>query len=148
MSSRFNRPGFIGRDSQLSRIVERVAALNQVLAVIRRAAPPELAPHFQGVAWSGSTLLVAVTSSAVAGRLRMAAPALLAALCDAGWQATAIRPKVQVVLQRENSKRTKQLSLPPAALDAFTGLAQTVENTELREAIQDLLRHQLNSAKK
>lgn len=133
---------FVGRDSQLSRIVQRVTTLNQVLDIIRQAAPPELAPLCLGVAWHGSELLVALPFSAAAVRLRMAAPALIAALHKAGWHATAIRPKVQVALQRENPKQTKSLTLSEPALDAFADLAQTVEDPALRAAVENLLRHQ------
>lgn len=133
---------FVGRDSQLSRIVQRVTTLNQVLGIIRQAAPPELAPLCLGVAWHGSELLVALPFSAAAVRLRMAAPALIAALHKAGWHATAIRPKVQVALQRENPKQTKSLTLSEPALDAFADLAQTVEDPALRAAVENLLRHQ------
>src|SRR5471030_3512959 len=93
---------FVGRDHQLSRIVQRVATLNQVLDIVRQTVPPVLAPLCLGVSWHGSELSVALPYSAAAIRLRMAAPALIAALHKAGWHATAIRPKVQVALQREN----------------------------------------------
>lgn len=132
----------MGRDARLSRIVQRVETLNQVLDIVRRAAPPELAPLCQGVAWSGSELLIALPHSAAATRLRMAAPTIIAALQAAGWHATAIRPKVQVALQREIPKKTNQLSMPDAALEAFSELAQTVENPELRKAVEMLLKHQ------
>ncbi len=133
---------FVGRDNQLSRIVQRVTTLNQVLDIVRQAAPPELAPLCLGVAWHGSELLVALPYSAAAIRLRMAAPALIAALHKAGWHATAIRPKVQVALQRENPKPSNRLSLSEPALEAFSDLAKTVEDPELRTAVENLLRHQ------
>lgn len=133
---------FVGRDAQLSRIVQRVATLNQVLGIVRAAAPPELAPLCQGVAWHGSELLVALPFSAAAVRLRMAAPAMLEALHKAGWHATAIRPKVQVALQRENPNQTKRLTISEPALKAFSDLAQTVEDPALRAAVENLVRHQ------
>lgn len=133
---------FVGRDGQLSRIVQRVATLNQVLDIIRQVAPPELAPLCLGVAWHGSELLVALPFSAAAVRLRMAAPGMIEALHKAGWHATAIRPKVQVTLQRENPKQTKSLTLSEPALAAFSDLAQTVEDPALRAAVENLLRHQ------
>lgn len=142
MPSHPSHPGFIGRDTRLSRIVQRVETLHQVLDIVRRAVPPELAPLCQGVAWSGSELLVALPHGAAATRLRMAAPAVIAALQAAGWHATAIRPRVQVALQREIPKQTNQLSLPKAALEAFSELEKTVENPELRQAVQALLKHQ------
>lgn len=147
MVSSSSRAGFVGRDSRLSRIVERAAELNQVLDIVRRAAPPELAPYLQGAAWSGTTLLIAVSSGAAAGRLRPATPALLDALRDAGWNATAIQLKVQVAMQRENIKQTKRLAFPPAALEAFSRLSETLDDADLRGAVANLLHHQSDTKK-
>jgi hypothetical protein len=136
------RSGFIGRDSGLARIVDRVGELQRVLELVRRAAPPELAPLCQGVAWSDSILVVGVPHSAAATRLRMAAPAILSALQAAGWHATAILPRVQVNLNLEKPRKTKQLHIPYSAQKAFAELAKTLDDDGLRQAIQTLLRHQ------
>lgn len=145
MQRRFSRPGFIGRDPGLARIVDRVGELQRVLDLVRSAAPPELAPLCQGVAWSGSVLVIGVPHSAAATRLRLAAPAIVAALQDAGWHATAILPRVQVNLNQEKPRITNRLSLPPAAQQAFSDLAKSLEDKELQDAIQTLLRHQKQS---
>lgn len=141
MLKRAFRPGFVGRDGHLVGILDRVQELNQLLSIVKSALPPELAPLCMGAAWSGSELQIAVTSGAAAARLRMCGPAILATLRGANVHATAIRPRVQVTLQREKPKQTNQLSLPSSAMDAFSGLAQTLENGELRDAVEALLRH-------
>lgn len=141
MRARTNRYSFIGRDSQLSQIVDRVAELNRLLAIVRQAAPPELRDAMQGVAWSGSELLIAVSSGAVAARLRIFSPDMLSALQAQGWNATAIRPRVQVELQRGNPMRTKELSLPGAAVEAFSSLLPSLGSPELRDAVEQLLLH-------
>ncbi|SFN01631.1 Protein of unknown function [Formivibrio citricus] len=145
MQRRPSRPGFVGRDPGLARIVNRVGELQQVLDLVRHATPPELAPLCQGVAWSGSTVVIGVPHSAAATRLRLAAPAILAALQDAGWHATAILPRVQVNLNHEKPRRTNRLSIPPAAQKAFADLANTLEDKDLQDAIQTLLKHQKQS---
>lgn len=132
---------FLGHDKQLSSIVERVNSLNQVLGVVRSAVPPELSPLCMGVAWSGATLFVALPHSAAAARLRLCAPTILQKLQEAGWQATAIRPQVQVALQREKPILSRQLTMSDAAQTAFTELEQEVEDQGLKSAIQALLRH-------
>lgn len=142
MQRRFSRPSFIGGDPGLARIVDRVGELQQVLTLVRRATPPELAPLCQGVAWSGLTLVIGVPHSAAATRLRLAAPAILAVLQEAGWHATAILPRVQVNLNLEKPKRTNRLNMPLAAQRAFSDLANSTEDKDLQGAIQTLLRHQ------
>ncbi len=122
--------------------MDRVGELQQVLLLVRQAAPPELAPLCQGVAWSGTTLIVGIPHSAAATRLRMATPAILSALQEAGWHATAILPRVQVSLNQEKPQRTKRVKMPEAAQDAFSDLAGQLENPELREAVLNLLQHQ------
>lgn len=143
MARRVSSASFIGRDARLSQIVQRVDALNQVLGIIRRSVPPELAPLCQGVAWVGSELMVAVPHSAAATRLRMLAPTIIAALQAANWHATAVRPRVQVALQQDKPEKSSQLSsLPDAALEAFSDLAHDVADPALRQAVEALLAHQ------
>lgn len=146
MSSRPSHPGFVGRDNQLSRIVQRVEALNEVLGIVRSVLPPPLARLCMGVAWHGPELLVAVPHSAAASRLRMAEPAIIEALHKAGWNASTVRPRVQVALQNADPGPLHQLHMTDAALEAFAELAHEVENPELRKAVEALLKHQRRSS--
>lgn len=135
------RAALVGRDNTLNRLLGRVDELNRLLEDVRRAAPPEIAPYLQAVAWSGLTLMVAVPNSAVASRLRMSAPTILTKLQASNWQASAIRAKVQVDLQVQKPNGPKNLHMTDEAMDAFSDLAGAVEDPGLRTALQALLRH-------
>ena len=137
-----SRIGFVGRDARLARIVDRVNELQQLLNLVRRAVPPELAPLCQGVAWSGSVLVVGLPHGAAATRLRLAAPAILTTLQEAGWHASAILPRVQVDLNLASPERAHKSGMSSAAQSAFAELAQSLDDAGLRDAVLDLLRHQ------
>ncbi|WP_410499930.1 DciA family protein [Chitinibacter sp. S2-10] len=141
MSKKANFSQLVEGDYQLKRLVKQLDQLNQLLHIVQSALPPELARVCQGVAWSGSTLLVAVPGSAAATRLRQAEPAMLAALDQAGVHATAIRAKVQVALQQGNPMQTKTLKMTEPAKTAFSALQQQIEDPGLKDALANLLRH-------
>ena len=117
----------LNHDTSLKRLMLQVDTLNQILDIVRGALPAEVAQICQGVAWSGSELLIAVPFSAAGTRIRQAAPDVLRALDAAGWHATAIRPKVQVALQHGNPIQTKSLHIPDAAKTALDNLSQQVD---------------------
>ncbi|WP_052190455.1 MULTISPECIES: DciA family protein [Chitinibacter] len=128
-------------DFQLKRLVRQLDQYQQLLQIVRSALSPEVARVCQGVAWSGSTLLVAVPGSAAAARLRQSEPDILAALDRAGVHATAIRAKVQVALQQGNPMQTKTLRMTEPAKAAFSALAEEVSDPDLKQALSNLLRH-------
>lgn len=134
-------PTFAGRDAKLSRIIDRVGELNRLLLTVRKALPPELAPFCLSASWSGFTLMIGVSSSAAANRLRLLAPSILTNLQASGLHASAIRPRVQVSLQTEKVNPPKNLHMTDQAMDAFSELANTVSDPGLRQAVQALLRH-------
>ncbi|GHD68117.1 DciA family protein [Jeongeupia chitinilytica] len=141
--SLFGHSGFVGNDRELLRLAARVSELNHLLDAVRRHVPQELASSCVSVAWGPEqVLLVGVRSSAAAARLRVAAPQLRDALNAAGWQASAIRPRVQVALQQEKSRINKDLRLSDSACAAFEQLADTLDAGPLRDAVATLVAHQ------
>ncbi|WP_432723398.1 DciA family protein [Jeongeupia wiesaeckerbachi] len=141
--SLFGHSGFIGQDRELLRLAARIGELNHLLDAVRRHVPPEVASSCVSVAWGpGETLLIGVRSSAAAARVRVVAPQLRDALSAAGWQASAIRPRVQVALQQEKSRINKDLRLSDSACSAFEQLADTLEAGPLRDAVATLVAHQ------
>ncbi|MGL4602585.1 MAG: DciA family protein [Iodobacter sp.] len=131
----------IGNDRQVSSLMHQVDDLARVLAGVRSVLPPAMASYCLGVAWSGDTLLIGVSSSAAASRIRQSAPQILSVLQTGGWKATAIRPRVQVGLQSTNAMRSKDLHLKTGACSAFSQLADQLEEGPLRQAISTLLKH-------
>jgi hypothetical protein len=136
----------IGQDRKLVSLMHQIDDLTRLLAEVRSVLPPAVAAHCLGVAWSGETLLIGVSGSAAASRVRLSAPQILAALQAGGWKATAVQPNVQVGLQTKNPKRSKDLYLKTGACDAFAELAETLEDGPLRQAIGSLLKR--HAAKK
>ncbi|QLG89385.1 DUF721 domain-containing protein [Chitinibacter bivalviorum] len=143
MSKHANFSQLVEGDYQLNRLVKQLDQLNHLLRIVQSVLPPEIARVCQGTAWAGSTLLVAVPSSAAATRLRQAEPAIIAALGQAGVHATAIRAKVQVALQQGNPMQTKTLRMTEPAKAAFSELETQVDDPELKAALANLLRHHL-----
>jgi Dna[CI] antecedent, DciA len=141
MSKPANFSQLVDGDYQLKRLVKQLDQYNQLLRIVQSAVAPELARVCQGTAWSGSALLVAVSGSAAATRLRQAEPAILAALSQAGVHATAIRAKVQVALQQGNPMQTKTLRMTEPAKAAFSALQSQVDDPDLKAALLNLLRH-------
>ncbi|STR44966.1 DciA family protein [Iodobacter fluviatilis] len=129
----------VGHDRQLASLMHQVDDLARVLTLVRSVLPPAMAVHCLGVAWSGDTLLIGVSGSAAASRVRLNAPQILAALQAGGWKATVVQPKVQVGLQSTNAMRSKDLHLKEGACVAFSQLADTLEEGPLRQAIASLL---------
>ncbi|AZN37219.1 DciA family protein [Iodobacter ciconiae] len=129
----------VGHNRQLASLMDQVDDLARVLAQVRAVLPPAMAAHCLGVAWSGDTLLIGVSGSAAASRIRLNAPQILAALQAGGWKATVVQPKVQVGLQSTNAMRSKDLHLKAGACAAFSQLADTLEEGPLRLAIESLL---------
>ena len=136
---------YTGRDARLNRLIDRVEEMNRLLRDVRKSVPPELAPYCISASWSGFTLLVGVSNSAAANRLRLAAPTILTNLQAYGLHASAIRPRVQVALQTEKPNPPKNLRMTDHAMDAFSELASQVSDPGLRQAVEALLRHHKNN---
>ena len=81
----------LARLAQLARESgERLRAIEPLIpAALRCAVRPG---PIEGPAWC-----LLVDSNAAAAKLRQVVPALLAHLCDRGWQVTSIRLKVQLI---------------------------------------------------
>ncbi|HSC81953.1 MAG TPA: DciA family protein [Chitinolyticbacter sp.] len=138
MAYRPTYPAFIGQDRQLLQLVSRVGDLNRLIQCVRGALPPALAATCIAATLEGELLIVGVSSPAAAARIKQYGDALLTAVRQGGWQATAIRPRVQVGLRREKAKSTKDLAMSSGALAAFDELAATLDAGPLRDAVARL----------
>ncbi len=134
--------GFIGQHRVLKDAAARVGEYNQILKTLQAALPPEVAHACVGAAWTDGALMLAVTSAAAATRIRYAAPELRIVLAQAGWEATAILPRVQGSLREQKPIRAKDLTMNNAACDAFEALADSVKDEKLAKAILTLVKHQ------
>jgi len=87
-------------------------------------------------------LHIAVPNAALATRLRQMLPKLQAGLRDKGWSVEGIRVKVQMMSgeNRVPERPAAQAILPSQAVQAFAELAQSLEASPLRDALQSLVR--------
>ena len=87
-------------------------------------------------------LHIAVPNAALATRIRQMLPKLQAGLREKGWPVDGIRIKVQMMSgeDRVTHRPTAQASLPTHAVQAFAGLAQSLEAGPLRDALQSLVK--------
>lgn len=87
-------------------------------------------------------LHIAVPNAALATRLRQMLPKLQAGLRDKGWPVEGIRIKVQMMSgeNRAPERPAAQAVLPSQAVQAFAELAQSLEASPLRDALQSLVK--------
>ncbi len=87
-------------------------------------------------------LQVAVPNAALATRLRQMLPKLQAGLREKGWPVEGIRIKVKMMSgeNRAPERPAAQAVLPAQAVQAFAELAQSLEASPLRDALQSLVK--------
>jgi hypothetical protein len=83
-----------------------------------------------------------VPNAALATRIRQMLPKLQAGLREKGWPVDGIRIKVQMMSgeNRAPDRPAAQAVLPSQAVQAFAELAQSLEASPLRDALQLLVR--------
>ncbi|WP_454765033.1 DciA family protein [Cupriavidus campinensis] len=97
-----------------------------------------------------ATLLLLAAHGAAASRVRQVVPTLLSRLQQRGSQVTAIRVRVQPEVGRGDwdtgpvTRQPRTASLPPVGLASMDQLAQSLETSPLREAVEALLARHRN----
>jgi hypothetical protein len=87
-------------------------------------------------------LHIAVPNAALATRIRQMLPKLQAGLREKGWPVDGIRIKVQMMSgeDRVPDRPAAQAALPTHAVQAFAALAQSLDASPLRDALQSLVK--------
>jgi hypothetical protein len=87
-------------------------------------------------------LHIAVPNAALATRIRQMLPKLQVGLREKGWPIDAIRIKVQMMSgeDRVPDRPAAQAVLPTQAVQAFAELAQSLDASPLRDALQSLVK--------
>jgi len=91
------------------------------------------------------TLLLLAAHGAAAARVRQVVPTLLSRLQQRGSQVTAIRVRVQPEVGRGDwdtgpvERKPRTANLPPLGLQSMDSLAQSLEDSPLKNAVQALL---------
>ncbi len=87
-------------------------------------------------------LHIAVPNAALATRIRQMLPKLQAGLREKGWPIDGIRIKVQMMSGEDRlpDRPALQTTMPTQAVQAFAELAQSLEASPLRDALQSLVK--------
>lgn len=93
----FTRPiaEALGANATLGSLLERLRESEARMKVVRQVLPPALRPHVRPGVLDETGWNLLAPNGAVAAKLRQCLPAIEQVLVQEGWQATAIRVKVQ-----------------------------------------------------
>jgi hypothetical protein len=116
--------------------VARMAALQKDCSALL----PAMFDACDVLQYDADQLVLSTPNAALAAKLKQQLPKLQAHLIKSGWQVNVIRIKVQVGRPRPRDLFTKQIQLPPQALDAFDQLGKTLENSPQNQTLIDALR--------
>jgi len=128
---------------QIGTLLSRVRLLRRYTAALRGGLPPSLAAQCQAANLDGTNLVIAVSSSAWAAKLRYQLTAVLGHLktCDDLPPVDALRIRIQP-LRLEPA--TRPVSRAPLSAETATVIRHVADNTTdpaLRAALQRLVRH-------
>lgn len=133
---------FLRRNSKMASLLPaatRMMALQKdCLAVL-----PVMFQDCEVLRFESGLLLIAVSTTALATKLKQQLPKLQYDLSQRGWQVTSIRIKVQVKAKIDDKIMGQGHELPPLALQAFAELEQSLSNhpseRDLKAAVRELL---------
>ena len=117
---------WLGHDTQAAGVLATARVHLQVQRIIATALPPALANVCQVARMEKTSLLIVVTSSAHAAKLRQLAPTIVRTLADKCWNIASITIKVQANKPGAKSPRPPKQTAPlgHTAPDAFNTLRQ------------------------
>jgi len=132
----------LGRSQELKNLTAAAGRLHKLQKTFMDAAPAELASACRVKNYRAGTLIVAAGNSAVAAKLRQLAPRMLATIRKHEPEATGIRIEVQVSAPPKAAKATAQPTrLPIDSIDEFRRLASSLDDSPLKSALTNLIRH-------
>jgi hypothetical protein len=126
--------------SSLMPAVARMAALQKDCAALL----PAIFDSCSILQFESGQLVLSVSSSALASKLKQQLPKLQDALLQRGWQITAIRLKLQPKTVFEPTEQEKELVLPERAISALADLNGSLDDSPRNEALKAALAALLN----
>lgn len=114
----------------------RVRALQQHW---EQVAPPPLAHMCKASGLQDQVLVLYANNGAIAAKVRQLAPTMLDKLKKMGLEVTAIQVRVQVSFPVQEQKPVKSLQLGSAGMESLRQLAERLEASPLRQALERLL---------
>ena len=122
---------------ELQTVSRRVGRADALKAALADALPAGLAASATVTVSDAGEVVLYADNGAVAAKLRQLAPRILNSLRQRGNEVTAVRVQVQVT-SRDKPLRQKQISLSEGAGQAVLGLAERLEKSPLRQALEQL----------
>ncbi|TFW27923.1 DciA family protein [Duganella callida] len=125
---------FLRRNDRMAALlpaIERMARLQKDCAECL----PAMFKHCEILAFEEGQLLLSLPTTALAAKLKQQLPKLQDTLARRGWQVAGVRIKVQMMKAAEIKEQMRALELPPAAVDAFDQLGDTLEATPQNSAL-------------
>lgn len=117
----------------------------RILSDLQQQLEAVLPARFRGearvVALEGGELRVLCSNGAVASRLRLESQNLAEALQKRGLAVRRVNLKVQPANSRKPTPKINKHPLPAAARQAFESASREMEESELKTALQALLKH-------
>jgi hypothetical protein len=93
------------------------------------------------VAASGERAIVLhVTSASIAAKLRQMLPRITEGLTARGWSIDEVRVRVRPRAIESVTRPTRTLAISPVGVDAFESLGATLEPSDLKDAVERLVR--------
>jgi hypothetical protein len=133
---------YLRSDDKLSSLLPTVQQVAQLQADCEQQLPT-LFSNCRVLQLRENTLHIAAPNAALATRLRQVLPKLQQGLRDNGWGIEQIRLKVQLMpTQPAPPPPSEPRVLSSSAIASFASLASQIEESPLRDALQNLLKHQ------
>lgn len=133
---------YLRSDDKLSSLLPTVQQVAQLQADCEQQLPA-LFSNCRVLQLRENTLHIAASNAALATRLRQVLPKLQQGLRDNGWGIEQIRLKVQLMpTQPAPPPPSEPRVLSSSAIASFASLASQIEESPLRDALQNLLKHQ------
>jgi len=127
-------------DPALAALWDRTKPLRELQKLYAGCVPPVLRTASRVGSVSGDELKLFADSGAVATRLRLLAPGLLAEFRGKGWQFSAIRVAVQVSPPPAPAPGTPREAMGAKGRESLQRLADTLPESPLQAAIRRLAR--------
>ena len=133
---------YLRSDDKLGSLLPTVEQVVQLQAACEQQLP-SLFNSCQVMQLREGTLHISAPNAALATRLRQVLPKLQQGLREKGWGVEQIRLKVQLMpTQPAPSPASEPRVLSSSAIASFASLASQIEESPLRDALQNLLKHQ------
>lgn len=108
---------------------------------LRALLPPGMGAHVRLAPGRDQTIVLLVSNSALAARLRQQAPSLLEALRQRGWAIETLRIRVSLEQPPASPRPGKTAHLGAGGIASFAALRDALPPSPLRDALERLVRH-------